>query len=60
MFNYKAQIQQTKQVYKQNQIPAILLTQQELSNPNWQHQLYKKVEQISRQPVNYMSVQKHQ
>ena len=54
------EIQQTKQVYEQNQIPVILLTQQNLINPSWQKNLYEKLEQTSRQPLNYMSVQKYQ
>ncbi len=42
-------IQQTKQVYEQNQIPAILLSQPNLNYPNWQPTLYDKLNRISRQ-----------
>ena len=51
--DYQAQIQQRQRVYDQNQIPALLMTPQELKKPTWQEQLYKKLDQIYHQPMGY-------
>ena len=51
--DYQSRIQRTKQIYEQNQMPAILLTQQDLNNPNWQQKLYEELEQISHQRPDY-------
>lgn len=36
----RAQALQRKQIYKYNQIPAIVMGQKDLTNRNWQQQLY--------------------
>ncbi|MCP4612987.1 MAG: hypothetical protein GY845_30200 [Planctomycetes bacterium] len=35
-----------EQIYSQNRISAVLVTQRDLYNKNWQNTLYKKLEQI--------------
>ncbi len=41
-----------EQIYSQNRIPAVLVTQRDLYDKNWQNKLYKKLEQIyHRRPV---------
>jgi len=44
-------------VYRYNQIPAVLLGPKELTEPNWDEHLYKKIEQTFRRefdPMRYM------
>ena len=51
--DYHGQIQQRQKIYEQNQIPAVLMTPQELKKPTWHEQLYEKLEQIYHQPLGY-------
>jgi len=41
-----------EQIYSQNRIPAVLITQRDFYDKSWQNRLYKKLEQIyHRRPV---------
>ena len=51
--DYQGQTQQRREIYEQNQIPAVLITAQDLKKPAWQEQLYKKLEQIYHPPLVY-------
>ena len=42
-------ILQRRQVYNNNQIPAVVLGINDLGNPNWQQMLYEKLEKSYRQ-----------
>jgi len=43
-----------EQVYRYNQIPAVLLGPKDLTEPNWEELLYGKIEQTYRQPAEEM------
>jgi hypothetical protein len=45
-----------EQVYRYNQIPAVLLGPKDLTEPNWEEMLYKRIEQAYRRefdPMHY-------
>jgi len=44
--------QNKKTLYEQNQIAAILMTEESLTKPNWQQRLYDKVQALYQQPLN--------
>jgi hypothetical protein len=44
-------IMQRRQIYNNNQIPAVVLGLNDLNNPNWQQLLYKQLEQNYHQAV---------
>jgi hypothetical protein len=44
-----------KQVYQDNQIPAVLITPMDMQGPDWQRDLYRKLQQTYRQPVDYLT-----
>ena len=39
-------------LYEQNQIPAVLVTQEYLKSPTWQQELYKDLEELYHRPLN--------
>ena len=41
-----AAYQRKMRVYGENQVPAVFLTRQDLSGPNWQQELYRRLEQM--------------
>jgi hypothetical protein len=45
--------QTAEKLYRYNQIHAVLLTQNDLENRNWQENLYEKLEQIYHQPFSF-------
>lgn len=53
------QVLRREQLYRYNQIPAVVLGPPDLDKPNWDKKLYEKLEQLSRQnfdPMQYASV----
>ena len=51
------QILQKQQLYRYNQIPAIVVGPPDLDKPNWDRDLYEKLERMSHQtfdPMRYM------
>lgn len=44
--------QEKKALYEQNQMPALLVTNESLKEPNWQQKLYDKVQELYHRPVN--------
>ena len=42
-----------KALYEQNDIPAVLVTQEYLKSPTWQQDLYKKLEELYHRPPMY-------
>lgn len=47
-----------EQLYRYNQIPAIIVGPKDLDEPNWDKELYAKLEQVARQgfdPMQYAS-----
>jgi hypothetical protein len=47
------QVLRREQLYRYNQIPAIVLGPPDLDKPNWDKALYEKLEQIARRPVSF-------
>ena len=53
------QLIQKEQLYRYNQIPAVVVGPPDLDKPNWDKELYQKLEQMSRQafdPMQYTSL----
>lgn len=48
------QLLQKEQLYRYNQIPAVVIGPRDLDKPNWDKDLYDKLKQVSRQPA-YMA-----
>lgn len=48
--NHVADIEGRHRVYQQNNIAALFLNRSDLAKPDWQKQLYDRLEEISRQP----------
>lgn len=49
-----------EQIYRYNQIPAVLLGPKDLADPHWEELLYKKIERTYRQtfdPMRYTAAQ---
>ena len=44
--------QDKKDLYEQNQIPALLVTGESLKEPHWQQKLYDKVQELYHRPAN--------
>ena len=42
-----------KNVYQDNQIPAVLVGKKDIKKPNWQSQLYSKLQQIYHRNPSY-------
>ena len=42
-----------KTIYKQNDIASLFLNNSELTKPNWQEQLYDKLEDMYHKPLSY-------
>jgi hypothetical protein len=52
----KDELLRKEQIYRYNQIPAVLLGPKDLAEPNWQELLYGKIEKIYKQafdPIRY-------
>jgi len=45
------QVLQREQMYRYNQIPAVVVGPKDLDKPNWDKDLYDKLEEIARRPV---------
>ena len=45
--------QHRERLYMQNQIPAVLLTPEDLEDADWQHELYEKLEELYHRPAGY-------
>ncbi|MFC1636528.1 hypothetical protein ACFL5Z_16985 [Planctomycetota bacterium] len=50
----KDELLRKEQVYRYNQIPAVLLGPKDLAEPNWQEMLYGKIERAYRQAFDPM------
>jgi hypothetical protein len=48
------QLLQREQLYRYNQIPAVVVGPPDLDKPNWDANLYRKLQRMSRQPVDPM------
>lgn len=46
-----------KNIYQDNQIPAVLMTRRDMSGANWQSKLYRNIEHIYRNPTGYRNNQ---
>lgn len=44
-----------KSIYRENNIAALFLNEQNLAEPNWKQRLYEKLEEIYHQPMNYLA-----
>jgi hypothetical protein len=56
--NQKDELLRREQTYRYNQIPAVLLGPKDLTEPDWQDVLYKRIEQAYQQefdPMQYVS-----
>ena len=45
----------SKSIYRENNIAALFLDEQDLAEPNWKQQLYEKLEEIYHQPMGYLT-----
>ena len=45
---------QRERLYRYNQIPAVVLGPRDLDKPNWDEKLYKRLKQMSREPIDPM------
>ncbi|MFC1761155.1 hypothetical protein ACFL6U_03645 [Planctomycetota bacterium] len=52
--NPQARIFSKDRIYKYNQVPAVLLGPKDLEKPNWDIDLYEKLEQVYRQTFDPM------
>ena len=50
----KDELLRKEQVYRYNQIPAVLLGPKDITQPKWEDLLYEKIEQMYRRPVETM------
>ncbi len=50
----RQQLLQREQVYRYNQIPAVVVGPPDLDKPNWDANLYRKLQQLSHQPLDPM------
>jgi len=48
------EIPQKEEVYKYNQMSAVVLGPKDLDEPHWEQRLYEKLEQMYRQPFDLM------
>ena len=48
------QVLRKEQLYRYNQIPAVVLGPPDLDKPNWDAKLYEKLERMSRQTIDPM------
>jgi hypothetical protein len=48
------QLLQREQLYRYNQIPVVVVGPPDLDKPNWDVDLYRKLQRLSRQPVDPM------
>ena len=46
------QLLQKELLYRYNQIPAVVVGPRDLDKPNWDKNLYERLEQLSRQPIS--------
>ncbi|MCK4794690.1 MAG: hypothetical protein KAV87_63765, partial [Desulfobacteraceae bacterium] len=44
-----------EQIYRYNQIPAVLLGPKDITQPNWEDLLYEKLKQVYHQPLSMMN-----
>ena len=55
--NHKNELRRKEQIYRYNQIPAVLLGPKNLTEPNWEGLLYGKIEKTYKQafdPMRYV------
>lgn len=50
----RQQLLQREQVYRYNQIPAVVVGPPDLDKPNWDANLYRKLQRMSHQPLDPM------
>jgi len=50
----KQQVLRSEQLYRYNQIPAVVLGPPDLDKPNWDAKLYEKLKRMSRQTIDPM------
>ena len=55
---YGSRYKYQKELYEQNQIPALLVTPEYLKSPTWQQQLYQQINNISTQTAPYQTMYK--
>jgi len=58
-YTYLDELLRKEQIYRYNQIPAVLLGPKDLSEPNWEELLYGRIEQAYRRefdPMRYAPV----
>ena len=48
-----------KNVYQDNQIPAVLMTRRDMQQPDWQKGLYRALERAYHRPAGYRSSRNH-
>jgi len=56
--DHNDELMRKEQIYRYNQIPAVLLGSRDLKEPNWQEMLYGRIEQAYQQtfdPMRYIS-----
>ena len=53
--NQKDELLRKEQIFRYNQIPAVLLGSKDITKPNWEDLLYEKIEQMYRRPVETMN-----
>ena len=46
------QVLRKEQLYRYNQIPAVVVGPKDLDKPNWDKDLYDKLKQVSQRPIN--------
>jgi hypothetical protein len=50
----KEELLRKEQIYRYNQIPAILLGPKDITLPKWEDLLYEKIEKMSQRPLDLM------
>jgi hypothetical protein len=49
------QAERSKDIYRENNITALFLDEQDLAEPNWKHRLYENLEEIYHQPISHLA-----